>query len=120
MCDVLAKPGNSSPSRLLEVGHAGLEGPSLRTRLERKSADSWQLLVLNYLMVVGCRVATACTLLACGKTGYIKPQKKVAEVKHFSLHGGHGVRACAPTQLPWLSWGALIRCCFISLVLPLN
>ena len=67
MCDVLTEPGNRGPSRPLEVGPAGLEGPSPRTRLEWKSANTWQLLLLNDLMVVVCTVATACMLLACGK-----------------------------------------------------
>lgn len=67
MCDVLAEPENRGASRSLEVGPTGLGGPSPRTRLEGKSADTWQLLLLNDLMFVVCMVETVCTLLACGK-----------------------------------------------------
>lgn len=63
MCVVLAEPGKRGPSRTPGVSPAGLEWPSLRTRLE----GAWQLLLLNDLMVVICTLAAACTLLACGK-----------------------------------------------------
>lgn len=134
MCDVLTESGNRGPSRPLKLGPARLEGPSLRTRLEGKSADAWLLLLLNDLMIVICIVATVCTLSlwqTWGKPGFnvfnvfkcflnIKPQREVAEVKHFSPHTGQGVRACAHTQLPWLSQRALIWWCLSPLVLSLN